>query len=47
LHTDKNGNATVEFFSSDESAEYLITIEGFTPDGKKGVASIPLKIQSK
>jgi len=47
MHTDKTGNATVEFFSSDESAEYLITIEGFTTDGKKGVASFPLKIQSK
>lgn len=47
LHTDKTGKTTVEFYSSDESAEYIITIEGITPDGKTGVTSIPLIIKNR
>ncbi len=47
MHTDKTGKATVEFYSSDESARYTITVEGMTPDGKKGTASMPLVIKSK
>ena len=33
-NTDEKGKATVEFYSSDESADYIITVEGITPDGK-------------
>lgn len=47
LHTDKTGKATVGFYSSDESGEYTITVEGMTRDGKSGVASIPLVIKSR
>jgi hypothetical protein len=45
--TDKNGKATIGFYASDEAVEYLINIEGFTSDGKKGSASFPLKISGK
>jgi len=47
LHTDISGKATVEFYSSDESAEYIINIEGITGDGKTGTASMPLIIKSR
>jgi hypothetical protein len=47
LHTDKSGKATVEFYSSDESAEYIINVEGITGDGKTGTASMPLIIKSR
>jgi len=46
-NTDEKGKATVEFYSSDESADYIITVEGITPDGKSGVASIPLIVKSR
>lgn len=47
LHTDISGKAGVEFYSSDESAEYIINIEGITGDGKTGTASMPLIIKSR
>jgi hypothetical protein len=47
LHTDISGKATVEFYSSDESAEYIINIEGITGEGKTGTASMPLIIKSR
>jgi hypothetical protein len=47
LHTDISGKATVEFYSSDESAEYIINVEGITGDGKTGTASMPLIIKSR
>lgn len=47
MHTDKTGKASLEFYSSDESGEYIITVEGITTDGKTGVGSIPLKIGSR
>jgi hypothetical protein len=47
MHTDKRGNASIEFYSSDESAEYTITIEGITGDGKTGAATMPLIINSR
>jgi len=47
LHTDKTGKTSVGFYSSDESGEYTITVEGMTPDGKSGVSSIPLIIKSR
>ena len=47
MHTDKTGNASIEFYSSDESAEYIITIEGITGDGKTGAATMPLIINSR
>jgi hypothetical protein len=47
LHTNKSGKATVEFYSSDESAQYNINVEGITGDGKAGTASMPLIIKSR
>jgi hypothetical protein len=47
LHTDISGRATVEFYASDESAEYTIIIEGITGEGKSGTARTPLIIKSK
>jgi len=45
MHTDKTGKTAIEFYSSDESAEYIITVEGITSEGKTGAASMPLIIQ--
>ena len=47
LHTDKTGKASIEFYSSDESAEYIITVEGITSDGMTGTAAMPLIINSR
>jgi|WetSurMetagenome_2_1015567.scaffolds.fasta_scaffold00535_5 hypothetical protein len=47
LHTDKTGKTTTGFFTSDESAEYMITVEGITPDGRKGIVRIPLTVKSR
>jgi hypothetical protein len=47
LQTDKDGNAEFEFYTSDESAGYVITVEGIAADGKNGVATAPFVIVSK
>jgi hypothetical protein len=47
LHADKNGKASVEFYSSDETGEYIITVDGMTTDGRRGVSTIPMKVTSK
>lgn len=47
MHTDNTGKATVEFYSSDETVEYTINIEGISPDGKRGSKSFPLLIKTK
>lgn len=39
LHTGKDGNTDIEFFTSDESTEYKIVVEGITSDGKTGYSS--------
>jgi len=44
LHTDKTGHASVEFYTSDEADEYIINVEGISPDGKSGSASIPITV---
>lgn len=36
VRTDKNGEAAVEFYTSDEAGEYIVIVEGFTSDGKNG-----------
>jgi hypothetical protein len=45
LHTGKDGKANVEFFTSDESSDYTIVMEGMTSDGKKGYYSGSLRIK--
>lgn len=47
LHTDKSGKASLLFYSSDESGEYIINIEGITPDGRTGVTSMPIVIRNR
>jgi hypothetical protein len=47
MHTDKTGRATAGFYSSDESYEYTIIIEGITLDGMRGSATLPLIIQGR
>jgi|WetSurMetagenome_2_1015567.scaffolds.fasta_scaffold1706988_1 hypothetical protein len=37
----------VEFYSSDESAEYHIKVEGITREGKTGNVTVPLTIKSQ
>jgi len=46
-HTDKNGKSSVEFYTSDESDDYLIIVEGITSDGRTGVSSFPIRLKSK
>ncbi|MCE5346163.1 MAG: hypothetical protein LLG13_07750 [Bacteroidales bacterium] len=36
VRTDKTGKTTVEFYTSDETGEYNIIVEGFTPEGETG-----------
>jgi len=47
LQTDKTGKTSIEFYTSDESAEYIITVEGITTDGRTGVKSIPLIVKER
>jgi hypothetical protein len=45
LHTKKDGKAETEFYTSDESAEYTIVVEGIAPEGKKGISSALLIVK--
>jgi hypothetical protein len=45
LQTGKDGNAEVSFFTSDESSDYLIVVEGITADGKRGYSTAVLKVE--
>lgn len=38
-HTTKDGKTVVEFYTSDESAEYTIVVEGISADGKTGFST--------
>jgi hypothetical protein len=39
IQTDKSGNAEVEFYTSDLDGEYIIQLNGVSPEGKAGSAS--------
>ncbi len=45
LHTTKDGKAGFQFYSSDESGEYLVTVDAIAPDGKRGTARVRLVIE--
>jgi hypothetical protein len=47
LHTARDGKTEIEFYSSDESAEYTIIIEGITADGKRGYSVMPIIINPR
>jgi len=44
LHTGKDGKAEVSFFTSDETSEYTVVVEGIAPDGRKGYSTATLKV---
>jgi hypothetical protein len=44
-HTGKDGITEVEFFTSDESAEYTIVVEGIAADGKTGYSSVSFNVK--
>jgi hypothetical protein len=45
LQTRKDGKTEISFFTSDESSDYIIVVEGITSDGKKGYSSVSLRIK--
>jgi hypothetical protein len=45
LHTSRNGKAEIEFFTSDESSEYTIVVEGISTDGRSGFSTSSLFIK--
>jgi hypothetical protein len=45
LHTEKDGKTEIHFFTSDESSDYTIVVEGISSDGKKGYYSGSLRIK--
>lgn len=45
VNTGKNGKAEIEFFTSDESSDYTIVVEGITSDGKTGYTSVPFSVK--
>jgi hypothetical protein len=45
LQTMEDGKAETEFFTSDESAEYTIVVEGIAFDGRRGFASATLSVK--
>lgn len=44
IRTDRQGRATVEFYTSDESGSYTVLVEGFTADGAWGKAVTVLTV---
>ena len=45
VHTAKNGKAEIGFFTSDESSDYIIVVEGTSSDGTTGYSSASLKVK--
>jgi hypothetical protein len=45
VHTGKNGKAEIGFFTSDESSDYIIVVEGISSDGTTGYSSASLKVK--
>ncbi|MEI6048193.1 MAG: hypothetical protein WCS03_04790 [Bacteroidota bacterium] len=45
LETKKDGKREIEFFASDESAEYTIVVEGISSDGRKGFSTAFLVVK--
>lgn len=44
LMTSEDGTASVDFFTSDEAGEYLISVDGLTSDGRKIHFTAPLTV---
>ena len=45
VKTDKDGRASVEFYTSDESGQYVIIIEGITSSGNAAFFTMPLYVR--
>ena len=45
IRTDKSGQATVEFFTSDETTDFTFIIEGLSADGKSGKYTGTVSVQ--
>ncbi len=45
LHTLKDGKAEISFYTSDESAEYTVVVEGISIDGKTGFSTASLTVK--
>ena len=45
FNTLKDGKTESIFYSSDESDEYTITVEGITPEGKRGYSTAELVVK--
>ncbi len=45
VRTGKDGKADIDFYTSDESSDYTIIVEGMTPDGKKGYSSSKFNVK--
>lgn len=45
LQTRKDGKAEVTFFTSDETSDFTIVVEGITPDGKTGYSSASFSVK--
>ena len=45
LQTGMDGKTNVEFFTSDESGDYTIIVEGISSEGKKGFTSTSIKVR--
>lgn len=45
LRTNKSGKTVIEFYASDESAEYTIKVEGMSANGKAGSATTRLYVK--
>jgi len=46
VRTDKNGKASVEFYTSDETGEFTVMVEGFAADGKAGRSVSSFKVRN-
>jgi len=44
IRTDRQGRASVEFYTSDETGAYTVLVEGFTTDGARGKAVTTLSV---
>ena len=47
ITTDNNGEASAEFYTSDEPGEYLIVVEGITDEGLYGRTSLLITVEAK
>lgn len=46
VRTDVNGKAAVEFYTSDETGDYILLVEGFTSDGHRGSATLLFSVKN-